>query len=158
MTFANIALAGLYVSIKPLPAKPKFLPKFFGSRRASGGHGAPPAIVYIERVPLTRRKGRLYLKGVKVAASTETDNVLGQHYPPDEWRKALFAAMPVLARTQVAWSDENHRHEQRAVYGYTGYWAPPWKTLRIHRCAECETAWYVALAMRSRRPSAVPTM
>src|SRR5215471_15384002 len=97
----------------------------------------------IERVPLTRRKGRLYLKGVKTAASTKPAPFDLGHYPPDEWSKALFAAMPVLARTQAAWSNERHRHE-RAVHGYTGYWVPPGKTRRINRCAECETAWYVA--------------
>ena len=96
----------------------------------------------IERVPLACRKDRLHLKGVKTTASIEPD-AFGSRYPPDEWRMALHAAMPVLARTQAAWSNEKHRHE-RAVHGYTGYWVSPWKTLRIHCCAECESARYVA--------------
>jgi hypothetical protein len=96
----------------------------------------------IERVPLTRRKNRLYLKGVKTAASTKLAPFDLGHYPPDEWRKAL--------RRHASASTDARRLGQRKAPPRTsgprlsGYWVPPWRTLRIHRCAECKTAWYVA--------------
>jgi|SRR5215831_17791136 len=67
----------------------------------------------IERVPLTRRRDRLHLKGVKTSASIEPDP-FGGHTPPDEWSKALAAAMPVLARTSNAVMVAR-RAEQRAA-------------------------------------------
>jgi hypothetical protein len=114
-------------------------------------HGA------VERIPLTHRRDKLYLKGANGAAPAVTRDAFDlPHHPPDAWLNVLFTAMPRVASEQALWAGVAVRgggpprkgkpdeHTARAIYGYRGWWAQPLHTLHIHCCADCESAWYVA--------------
>jgi len=103
-----------------------------------------------ERVPLTRRRDKLYLKGAKGAAPLKPDlsarrrvDLILDGAFPNEWNNVVYAAMPRMARDQRNWADEKWRLE-RFRYGLRGYHVPPWDYLRIHQCADCGKAWYIA--------------
>lgn len=96
-----------------------------------------------ERVPLTRRRDKLYLGGVRGSVPIADLDLFGFLQPAEAWFDALLTAMPRLAREQAHWCDPKWA-KARFRHGYRGYWARPLSTLHIHRCADCETAWYVA--------------
>jgi hypothetical protein len=84
---------------------------------------------------LERRRQEVVASSRRAKGGTSMEpDLLGRVLPPDEWRQAIYAAIPRLVAAIELWDDLRvaREHHYRLIDVH------PWLMLRIHRCAACQ--------------------